>query len=141
MQQSQHAGIRAALRDLNHCYKSTPALHQQDFIAEGFRWIDCQDADQSVISYVRNAQDGSFVLVILNFTPVPRTGYRIGVPCGGAYHELFNSDSAYYGGSNIGNLGNITSTPLPWMGFADSIAITLPPLAGIVLSIDASVSQ
>lgn len=132
LQQSQHAGIRAALRDLNHCYKGTPALHQLDFMTEGFQWIDCQDADQSVISYVRKAKDGSFVVIILNFTPVPRRGYRIGIPCGGAYRELFNSDSAYYGGGNVGNLGNIHSTTQPWMGFADSIEITLPPLAGIV---------
>ncbi|HLP80573.1 MAG TPA: 1,4-alpha-glucan branching protein GlgB [Nitrosomonas sp.] len=141
LQQSQHAGIRAALRDLNHCYKSIPALHQQDFIAGGFQWIDCQDADQSIISYVRTAQDGRFVLIVLNFTPVPRTGYRIGVPRGGAYHELFNSDSAYYGGSNLGNLGNITAASQPWMGFGHSIAITLPPLAGIVLSIDSTVDH
>jgi 1,4-alpha-glucan branching enzyme len=101
---------------------------------EGFDWVDCHDADNSVISYLRYACDGSFVLVILNFTPVPRTHYRIGVPVGGIYHELFNSDSRHYGGSNLGNLGSINATDEPWMGRSNSIVITLPPLAGIILS-------
>ncbi len=131
----QHSGIEAAHRDLNHYYKHIPALHQLDFSAEGFYWIDCQDAHHSVISYVRRAKDDTFVVVVLNFTPVPRTSYRIGIPVGGTYHEIFNSDSAYYGGSNMGNLGNIASVQEPWMGFSDSIVITLPPLAGIVFSI------
>ncbi|WP_297324776.1 1,4-alpha-glucan branching protein GlgB [Nitrosomonas sp.] len=133
--QKQHSGIEAAHRDLNHYYKHIPALHQLDFVSEGFHWIDCQDADHSVISYVRRAKDGSFVLVVLNFTPVPRTGYRIGVSAAGTYHELFNSDSTYYGGSNVGNLGNIASVHIPWMGFADSMTVTLPPLAGVVFSL------
>ncbi|MBY0473789.1 MAG: 1,4-alpha-glucan branching protein GlgB [Nitrosomonas sp.] len=134
LEQQPHAGVQAAVRDLNHCYQNTPALHQLDFTAEGFHWIDCQDADQSIIAYLRRAIDETFVLIILNFTPVPRTGYRIGVPAAGAYQEIFNSDSTYYGGSNVGNLGNIDSTPIPWMGFANSMAITLPPLAGVIFS-------
>ncbi len=138
LQQPLHAGVQAALRDLNRCYKNIAALHQLDFAPEGFRWIDCQDADQSAVSYLRYAKDGTFALVILNFTPVPRSGYRIGVPASGAYREIFNSDSAYYGGSNVGNLGNIASAQMPWMGFADSIAITLPPLAGVVFSLQDS---
>ena len=135
LQRVKHSGVQAPLSDLNQCYKDIPALHQLDFASEGFSWIDCQDADQSVISYVRRAKDGMFVLVVLNFTPVPRTGYRIGVPTTGIYREIFNSDSAYYGGSNIGNAWNITSMQIPWMGFPDSIAITLPPLAGIIFSL------
>ena len=135
LQQPSHAGVQALLRDLNHCYKNIPALHQLDFAAEGFHWIGCQDAEQSIISYVRRAKDGSFVLIVLNFTPVPRIGYRIGVPAGGVYREIFNSDSAYYGGSNMGNLGNIASVQMPWMGFADSIAITLPSLAGVDVAV------
>ena len=141
LQQQQHAGVQAAHRDLNQCYKNTPALHQLDFAAEGFSWIDCQDADQSVISYLRRAKDGTFVLVILNFTPVPRSAYRIGVPAGGIYREIFNSDSTYYGGSNLGNLGNIASVPMPWMGFPDSIAITLPPLAGVIFAVAGEISS
>ncbi|QOJ24875.1 MAG: 1,4-alpha-glucan branching protein GlgB [Gammaproteobacteria bacterium] len=135
LQQPLHAGVQAAQRDLNRCYQNTPALHQLDFAAEGFQWIDCQDADQSTISYLRRGKDGAFVLVILNFTPVPRNGYRIGVPASGTYREIFNSDSAYYGGGNVGNLGSIASVQMPWMGFADSIAITLPPLAGVVFAL------
>jgi len=134
LEQQPHVGVQAAARDLNHCYQNIPALHQLDFTAEGFHWIDCQDADQSIISYMRRAMNGSFVLVVLNFTPVPRTGYRIGVPAAGIYREIFNSDSTYYGGSNVGNLGNITSVSEPWMGFTDSMAITLPPIAGVIFS-------
>ncbi len=134
LEQQPHVGVQAAARDLNHCYQNIPALHQLDFTAEGFHWIDCQDADQSIISYLRRAMNGSFILVVLNFTPVPRTGYRIGVPAAGIYREIFNSDSTYYGGSNVGNLGNIASVSKPWMGFADSMAITLPPLAGVIFS-------
>jgi 1,4-alpha-glucan branching enzyme len=133
LEQRQHAGVQAVLRDLNHCYKNIPALHQLDFSAEGFGWIDCQDADQSVISYMRRAKDGTFIIVVLNFTPVPRIGYRIGVPASGVYQEIFNSDSIYYGGSNMGNAGSIMTTPEPLMGLPNSIAITLPPLAGILL--------
>ena len=136
--QKQHSGIQAAHRDLNHYYKHIPALHQLDFSAEGFHWIDCQDADQSVICYVRRAREGMFVLVALNFTPIPRTGYRIGVPVTGIYREIFSSDSAYYGGSNIGNAGSIASMHEPWMGFPDSISIILPPLAGIIFSLQDS---
>ncbi|WP_374563522.1 1,4-alpha-glucan branching protein GlgB [Nitrosomonas sp.] len=138
LQQPLHAGVQAVVRDLNRCYKTIPALHQLEFTADGFQWIDCQDVEQSVISYLRRAKDGSFAVVVLNFTPVPRTGYRIGVPASGAYQEIFNSDSAYYGGSNLGNLGKIASVPMPWMGFPDSIAITLPPLAGVVFVLNDS---
>ncbi len=134
LEHKQHCGVQATLRDLNQLYQNTPALYQLDFSAEGFSWIDCQDADQSVISYVRHASDGTFILVILNFTPVPRQNYRIGVPAGGFYREIFNSDSTYYGGSNMGNMSNIVTTHEPWMGLPDSIVITLPPLAGIILS-------
>jgi 1,4-alpha-glucan branching enzyme len=134
LRNEQHRGMQNAVRDLNHLYRSLPALHQLDFSAEGFGWVDCHDADNSVISYLRYASDGSFVLVVLNFTPVPRTHYRIGVPHGSIYREIFNSDSHYYGGSNLGNLGSIDATGQPWMGRSHSIVITLPPLAGIVLS-------
>lgn len=138
LQYAQHRGVQAVLRDLNHLYRNTPALYQLDFSPEGFAWIDCHDADNSVISYIRRAEDGSFVLVVLNFTPVARMGYRIGVPARENYHEIFNSDSSYYGGSNLGNMGHIHATGKPWMGLPDSIVITLPPLAGIILSLESS---
>ncbi|WP_177198014.1 1,4-alpha-glucan branching protein GlgB [Nitrosomonas communis] len=135
LEYESHRGVQMALRDLNHLYMTTPALHQLDFFAEGFSWIDCHDAEQSVISYLRHAQDGSFRLIVLNFTPVTRMKYRIGTPFSGSYQEVFNSDSAYYGGSNIGNAGWITTTGEPSLGFADSLMITLPPLAGIILGL------
>jgi 1,4-alpha-glucan branching enzyme len=122
------------LRDLNHIYMNTPALHQLDFFTEGFNWIDCHDAEQSVISYLRRAKDGSFRVIVLNFTPIPRMAYRIGVPFGSSYRELFNSDSVYYGGSNIGNGGALSTTGEPWLEFADSLIITLPPLAGVIFA-------
>jgi len=130
-----HQGVQAALRDLNRHYCHLPALHQLDFSPEGFYWIDCQDADHSIISYVRQDRNGGFVIVVLNFTPVPRTGYRLGVPKAGNYHEIFNSDSMYYGGSNIGNVANLTSHAQNCMGFVHSLVLTLPPLAGIVLEL------
>ncbi|MCC6916665.1 1,4-alpha-glucan branching protein GlgB [Nitrosomonas sp.] len=133
LEREPHRGIQALMRDLNHLYLNTPALHEQDFFAEGFSWLDCHDAEQSVISYQRRARDGSCMLVILNFTPVPRSGYRMGVPESKSYREVFNSDSAYYGGSNTGNSGDCIPTGQPWSGQADSIIVTLPPLAGIIL--------
>jgi 1,4-alpha-glucan branching enzyme len=136
LRDEQHSGVRAALRDLNHLYGSIAALYQLDFSPDGFAWVDCHDADNSVISYLRHACNGSFALVVLNFTPVPRTRYRIGVPEKGTYHELFNSDSSHYGGSNLGNMGRIDTTGEPWMGRPDSIVISLPPLAGIILSLE-----
>ncbi len=134
----QHRGVKAALTDLNHLYSSIPALHQLDFLPEGFAWMDCHDADNSVISYLRRACDGSFVLIVLNFTPVPRKGYRIGVPARGSYHEIFNSDSSYYGGSNLGNMGRIDAIRRTMDGKAHSIVISLPPLAGIILSLESA---
>ena len=128
-----HQGVQTCTRDLNHHYRNTPALHDLDFTHEGFQWIDCHDADQSTLSYVRRARDGSFVVVALNFTPVPRENYRIGVPREGIYRELFNSDSSFYGGGNLGNGSGIEAKAGSWMGYPASINVTLPPLAGIVL--------
>ncbi|MBL8526872.1 MAG: 1,4-alpha-glucan branching protein GlgB [Burkholderiales bacterium] len=128
-----HAGTRHFARDLNVLYRDCRALHELDFSQEGFSWIDCHDADQSVVSYQRRARDGSFVVVVLNFTPVPRHGYQIGVPAHGTYHEVLNSDSEFYGGSNLGNAGHIQTSGTSWMGLPDSLVIDLPPLAGLVL--------
>jgi 1,4-alpha-glucan branching enzyme len=136
LEDGQHRGIKAALRDLNHLYRSIPALHQLDFATGGFSWVDCHDADNSVISYLRYSRSGSFLLIVLNFTPVPRIGYRIGAPESGNYLEIFNSDSSHYGGANLGNMGMIASAGKPWMGRPDSLVITLPPLAGIILSLE-----
>jgi 1,4-alpha-glucan branching enzyme len=130
----EHRGLRLLARDLNFAYRDLPALHDLDFAQEGFAWIDCHDAENSVLGYRRMARDGSFVVVALNFTPVPRHGYRIGVPQGGAYRELLNSDSRHYGGSDMGNAGAVHAEPIPWMGLPHSLGLTLPPLAGIVLA-------
>lgn len=130
-----HQGIKALVRDLNRLYHIMPALHQHDFEWQGFEWIDCHDADQSVISFLRRG-DQDFVIVVVNFTPVPRYDYRIGVPAPGVYREIFNSDSQFYGGSNMGNGARLpVAEPIPWMGRPYSIALTVPPLAGIVFAL------
>jgi 1,4-alpha-glucan branching enzyme len=125
-------GLAQLLGDLNRLYRSWPALHRHDFGADGFAWIDCHDAAQSVISY-RRLDGPDEAVVILNFTPVPRPGYRVGVPRPGWYRECFNSDSAIYGGSNLGNGGGVASDAMPWMDHPHSLLLTLPPLAGLIL--------
>ncbi len=126
-------GIQRMVRDLNRLYRTLSALHDLDFSHEGFAWIDCHDAEQSALSYRRISRSGSSVIVLLNFTPVPRYGYRIGVPEKAHYREIFNSDSHYYGGTDIGNGDGIHSEDIPWMGQTQSISLTLPPLAGIII--------
>ncbi|NOY67154.1 MAG: 1,4-alpha-glucan branching protein GlgB [Gammaproteobacteria bacterium] len=124
-------GIYKMIGDLNRLYKSCPALFYYDFDQQGFEWVDCHDAAQSVLSYVRRA-DNEELVVVLNFTPVPRKNYRIGVSTAGCYQEIFNSDSTYYGGSDVGNDGRLASEPKPWMNHDNSINIVLPPLAVLV---------
>lgn len=135
LQYGCHSGVQNMVRDLNHLYRDLPALHELDFTPDGFSWIDCHDADQSVLSYLRRARDGSFVATLLNFTPVPRHGYRIGVPQPGLYREAFNSDSQYYDGSDQGNGAGLPAENTPWMGYPYSIVVTLPPLAGVILTL------
>ena len=132
LEQAPHQGVQNLVGDLNHLYRQEPALYQYPFTDQGFQWIDCHDAAQSVITYRRNSDQG-FVIVVLNFTPVPRENYRIGVSKPGFYRELFNSDSGHYGGGNIGNGGGRHSEPTPWMGQPHSVSLTLPPLAGLIL--------
>ena len=129
----QHKGIQTLIKDLNKLYVKHPALFQHDFDDEGFEWIDCHDVQQSVISYRRKTADEDLVIV-LNFTPKPRENYRIGVPAEGTYMEIFNSDSSYYWGSNVGN-GQVISEPEAWMNNPHSITLTLPPLAAVVLKL------
>ena len=128
-----HAGIKSCLRDLNHLYRDLPPLHELDFYSEGFAWIDCHDADQSILAFQRRDKQGRAVMVALNFTPVPREGYRLGAPAAGFWREIFNSDSAFYGGGNLGNGAGLMTEEQPWMGYPQSLVITLPPLAGVVL--------
>jgi len=130
-----HKGIQQLHTDLNRIYKEVNALHTLDFESHGFEWIDCHDTEQSIISYVRRGLDNSFVIIVLNFTPVLRNEYRIGVPQAGSYLEIFNSDADCYGGSNKGNGAGLHTENIPWMHYGQSVVITLPPLAGIVLKI------
>lgn len=134
LEHAPHAGVRTWIRDLNRLYQAQPSLYEQDFTSEGFRWIDPNDADNSVLTYIRFAKDPTdFLVVACNFTPVLRTNYRIGVPEAGTYRELLNSDSEYYGGHNIGNQGSLLTENVSSHGFAQSIRLTLPPLGIIIL--------
>ncbi len=133
LEYASHRGVRDLIQDLNSLYVKSPELHFYDFDAQGFQWIDCHDHEQSVISYIRKSKDKFFVIV-LNFTPVKRENYRIGVPHEGEYKEIINSDSSYYGGSNVGNDTSVSAEFKAWMGFPYSLKLTLPPLGGIILS-------
>ena len=129
-----HQGLRRWVQDLNHTYQREPSLHQVDFEPAGFSWIDCNDNENSVISMIRRARDPhDFTVMLANFTPVPRPGYRIGVPEGGWYRELLNSDGAMYGGSDVGNGGGVMADDQPSHGFNHSVTITVPPLGFVLL--------
>jgi 1,4-alpha-glucan branching enzyme len=129
-----HLGIQKLTRDLNRMYRDVPALHEQDFDQAGFSWIDCNDAERTLLSFIRRARDGRCIIVVLNLTPVPRNHFRVGMPFNCSYREIFNSDSNLYGGSNHGNGGEVHSDPIPWMGQPFSAEIELPPLACTVLT-------
>ncbi|CAB1370731.1 1,4-alpha-glucan branching protein GlgB [Denitratisoma oestradiolicum] len=133
LQYPAHGGVQRLARDLNRLHRELPPFHELDFDSQGFSWIDCHDGDQSVIAWLRLGRDGSHAVVALNFTPVPRPNYRIGVPAPGAYREILNSDSRHYGGSDMGNSGALCAEAHPWMGRPASLVLTLPPLAGVVL--------
>src|SRR2546429_996616 len=136
LQYPLHAGVRRWVRDLNQLYRNTPALHQLDFSDAGFRWVDCDDADVSVISFLRRGMGDELALVACNFTPVPRPAYRIGVPRGGRWRERLNSDAADYGGSGQGNLGALEAEALGAHGYDYALNVRLPPLAVVVLTPD-----
>jgi 1,4-alpha-glucan branching enzyme len=125
-----HRGLQQYISDLNRLYQAEPALYQVDFDWQGFQWIDLHDSEHSTLTYLRYAQDQSDCLVCAcNFTPVPRERYRMGVPRGGVYKEVLNSDSEIYGGSNIGNGGSVQADPIPWHNQPFSLLVTLPPLS------------
>lgn len=133
----QHLGLQRLVQDLNRLYHSEPALHENDFEGSGFAWIDASDTDNNVLSFMRKAGSGrEFIVIVANFTPVPRDEYRIGVPQSGYYTEIFNSDSEYYWGSNVGNNGGRGSDPMPMHGYNDSISLRLPPLSTIMLKVE-----
>jgi 1,4-alpha-glucan branching enzyme len=129
-----HLGIQKLTRDLNVLYERCPQLHVHDCEPQGFQWVDCQDVDQSVLSYLRKDDSGEPVLVVLNFTPVPRGHYIIGVPKEGYWQELLNTDATDYGGSGMGNYGGVQSMNMDAHSFNHAIQITLPPLGAMIFS-------
>jgi 1,4-alpha-glucan branching enzyme len=126
-------GVWRALVDLNRLYRELPALHARDLEPDGFRWLDCDDRAHSIFAYMRRATDSTAVIA-LNCTPVPREGYRLGLPTGDAWSEKLNTDSSYYGGSNVGNASRVVVEHIPAQGCPYSTVVTLPPLAALVLS-------
>lgn len=132
-----HQGLQALVRDLNRLHREKPALHARDCEAEGFQWIVADDAAQSVFAWLRRGASGSRpIAVVSNFTPMPRYGYRIGLPHAGRWREILNSDASHYGGSGVGNLGAIEAHSNPSHGFPASAEITLPPLATVYFEFD-----
>ena len=128
-----HEGIRRLVRDLNRVYRTETALHANDFNPHNFRWINCTDADASVISFLRHdAVTGDMLVVVGNYTPVLREGYRLGFPRGGFWREMLNTDSEFYGGTNQGNAGGVRVDESPCDGLAYSAAVTLPSVATLV---------
>ncbi|HLI58883.1 MAG TPA: 1,4-alpha-glucan branching protein GlgB [Solirubrobacteraceae bacterium] len=135
---AEHSGIQALVRDLNRAYRAEPALWELDADPEGFWWLEPNDADNNVLAFARRSADGARLLVfVANLSPVPRYGYRIGLPRAVPWREVLNTDSSYYGGSDVGNLGGVAPEPIPWHGQQVSAELTLPPLAGIWLAPDA----
>jgi 1,4-alpha-glucan branching enzyme len=129
-----HRGLQAWVRDLNQTYRREPSLHEVDFEGQGFSWIDCQDNENSVISMIRRARnERDFTVMVVNFTPIPRPGYRVGVPEAGWYREILNSDAELYGGSNMGNGGGIHTGPVVAHGQQQSLSLIVPPLGFVLL--------
>ena len=125
-----HQGIQRLIGDLNRLHTHERALHQVDFESSGFEWIEANDAAGSVLSFLRHGRDPEdFVLVVCNFTPVVREEYRVGVPRPGYYREIVNTDSKYYGGTDLGNAGGVNAEPVPWNDRPYSLKLKLPPLA------------
>ena len=132
--QEGHAGLQHFVAQLNRVYRDTPALYQLDFSADGFEWIAADDADASVFAFLRKSHDGSApVVVVSNMTPLPRSNYLLGVPLGGEWQELINSDAGEFGGAGWGNLGGVQSTPIRSHGRQHSLCLTLPPLSTLIL--------
>jgi 1,4-alpha-glucan branching enzyme len=128
-----HAGVCRWAADVNRLYRAVPALHSLDCDPAGFEWVDLHDAEHSVLAFLRRSPSGASVLVALNFTPVAREGYRLGVPAGGTWREIANSDAADYGGSGVGNLGAVEATDVESHGRPFSVSLTLPPLGVVML--------
>ncbi|PZR52028.1 1,4-alpha-glucan branching enzyme [Xylanimonas oleitrophica] len=128
-----HAGVQHLVRDLNALYRRTPALWELDFTPDGFEWIDADDADHNVLAYLRKDREGRPVVVVVNFAGVPHEGYRLALPAGGTWREALNTDAEAYGGSGVGNLGQVAAEPVPWKGRDHSATVRVPPLGVLVL--------
>jgi 1,4-alpha-glucan branching enzyme len=134
LQDPLHAGLRQWVADLNRAYCAEPALHERDLDPAGFEWIDCHDTEASVISLLRKGKStDDLAIVVCNFTPVPRLNYRIGVPRGGNWREILNSDARIYGGAGWGNQGSVEAVPVPLHGRSHSLTLTLPALSAVFL--------
>jgi 1,4-alpha-glucan branching enzyme len=132
LQHASHLGIQRWVADLNRIYRAERALHEDDVSPHGFEWIDCNDAESSVISLIRKGHTTQdLVLVVCNFTPVPQPNYRVGVPRGGYWQEILNSDSSWYGGGNWGNGGGVDAVPVPLHARSHSLTVTVPALATV----------
>jgi 1,4-alpha-glucan branching enzyme len=135
LEHTSHLGVKNWVRDINQFYAGTPALYQKDFEQNGFEWIDVNDWENSVIAFLRRGTSSEdVVLVVCNFTPVPRPNYRIGVPHGGYWKESLNSDAREYWGSGQGNMGGVEARPVPYHGRSHSLSLTLPPLSVLIFS-------
>jgi 1,4-alpha-glucan branching enzyme len=132
LQYPPHSGLQKLVGDAARLYREEPALHELDFDPAGFEWVDCNDSLHSVVSYLRHGRSTDDIfLVACNFTPLPRQGYHVGVPRGGFWQEVLNSDAEDYGGSGQGNLGGLQASPANFHGRPFSLSITLPPLAAV----------
>nr|WP_218281177.1 alpha amylase C-terminal domain-containing protein [Verrucomicrobium spinosum] len=129
----EHRGLQSMVRDLNHLYTREKALHSRDHEAGGFWWLEPNDYENSLFAFGRKDPEGRTCYVLVNATPVPRPGYRMGVEEAGFYKELLNSDAVSYGGSGVGNAGGMQAQPTPWQGQPWSVEVTVPPLATVVL--------
>jgi 1,4-alpha-glucan branching enzyme len=138
LQFPEHSGLQRWVADLNHLYRREAAMHEIDFDYAGFEWIDASDHEASTLAWLRRARSGEVMLIVCNFTPVPRFNYSVGVPQPGYWRELANSDALEYGGSGVGNMGGVHSRPVPAHGRAQSLTLTLPPLATVILKWESS---
>jgi 1,4-alpha-glucan branching enzyme len=139
LEERDHQGVQSLVRELNRVYRDTPALWEIDFEPAGFRWLEPNDAAQNVLAFARIGTDpGRPLVCVCNFSPVPRYGYRLGMPVAGRWLEILNTDSTYFGGTGEGNLGAVEAAPLPWHGQEFSAELTLPPLGAVWLVPDSA---
>jgi 1,4-alpha-glucan branching enzyme len=133
LESHENRGVQHLVGELNRLYRTEAALHELDFSSDGFQWLEPNDHEQSVLAFLRRSRAGDALLVVSNMTPVPRQNYCVGVPHGGTWHELLNSDASTFGGSGWGNLGAVEAAPMRSHGQRHSVCLTLPPLSTLFL--------